>query len=201
VLDEVDAYVAQLDLLGLDDGDVVPGNTLPRLQNRLNRSASIILVLAPFAAVGATMNLPPLLAVRAVSRRPMARISRGNILMLSSLVAFPVTWMAWAVVGRRRLRHPWRIALLAGPLCGHAAVACWEQLDRVRHAKLQWRRLSRSFDLVNGLRTQRAAVVAAVDDALGAPARAISAAGAPVAAAWPRPTTAPIAGPAVPAAP
>jgi 1-acyl-sn-glycerol-3-phosphate acyltransferase len=200
VLDEVDAYVTQLDLLGLDDRDVVPGNTLPRLRNRLNRSASIILVLAPFAAAGAVMNLPPLLVVRTVSRRPMARISRANILMLSSLVAFPLTWLAWAVAGRRRLRHPWRTALLAGPLCGHAAVACWEQLDRVRHAKLQWRRLSRSTDVLDGLREQRAAVLDAVDDALGAPARAISAASAP-AVAWPRPTTAPIAGPAVPTSP
>jgi hypothetical protein len=134
-----------------------------------------------------------------VSRRPMARISRGNALMLSSLVAFPLTWLGAALVGGRRLRHPWRAAVVAGPLCGHAAVACWEQIDRVRHAKLQWRRLARSNDLLEGLREQRAAVVTAVDDALGAPASAITAPAA--AASWPRPTTAPIEGPAPPEAP
>ena len=99
VLDEADAYTAQLDLLGLTDRDVVPGNTLPRLDNRLNRSATAIVVLAPLAAIGAGVNLPPLLAVRLVSRRPMARISRGNILMLSSLVAFPLTWLGSGPAG------------------------------------------------------------------------------------------------------
>ena len=188
VLAEADAYISQLDLLGLTDRDVVPGNTLPRLDNRLNRSATAIVVLAPLAAVGAGVNLPPFLAVRLVSRRPMARISRGNILMLSSLVAFPLTWLGWGLLGRRRLRHPWRAAVVAGPLGGYAAMACWEQLDRVRHAKLQWRRLRQSSGLIDGLRDQRAAVVSAVDDALGAPARAISVSvGAPP-APWPRPS-------------
>ena len=195
VLAEVDAYASQLDLLGLADRDVVPGNTLPRLRNRLKRSATTIVVLAPLAAVGAGVNLPPYAIVRLVSRRPMARISRGNSLMLSSLVAFPLTWIGWGLLARRRLRHPWRAALVSGPICGHAAVACWEQLDRVRKAKLQWRRVRRSGDVLDGLREQRLAVVAAVDSALGVPARSFSS------APWPRPSVAPLPAPAPPAAP
>jgi glycerol-3-phosphate O-acyltransferase / dihydroxyacetone phosphate acyltransferase len=196
ILDEADAYTAQLDLLGLADRDVVPGNTLPRLQNRLNRSATAIVVLAPLAALGAGVNLPPLTVVRVVSRRPMARISRGNVLMLASIVAFPLTWLGWGVLARPRLRHPWRATLLAGPLGGYAALACWEQLDRVRHAKLQWRRMRRSTDLLDGLREQRAAVVNAVDNALGGPARSISPTVVP--GPWPRPTGAAAPGPPVP---
>ncbi len=122
VLDEADAYTAQLDLLGLADRDVVPGNTQPRLQQRLNRSATVIVVLAPLAALGAGVNLPPLAVVRVVSRRPMARISRGNMLMLASIVSFPLTWLCWGLLARRRLRHPWRAALVAGPLGGYAAL-------------------------------------------------------------------------------
>jgi hypothetical protein len=144
----------------------------------------------------AGVNLPPLLAVRLVSRRPMARISRGNMLMLSSLVAFPLTWLGWGLLGRRRLRHPWRAVLVAGPVGGYAALACWEQLDRVRHAKLQWRRLRRSRDLIDGLRDQRAAVVGAVDDALGVPARAVS--GSVVQGPWPRPSATAMPGPPPP---
>jgi glycerol-3-phosphate O-acyltransferase / dihydroxyacetone phosphate acyltransferase len=196
VLDEADAYSAQLELLGLADGDVVPGNTLPRLQQRLNRSAITVVVLAPLAAIGAGTNLPPLAVVRLVSRRPMARISRGNILMLSSIVAFPLTWLGWALLARRRLRHPWRAALVAGPVAGYAALACWEQLGRVRRAKLQWRRLRRSTDLLDGLREERAAVVSAVDDALGVPARSISASVVP--GPWPRPAASAVPGPPVP---
>jgi 1-acyl-sn-glycerol-3-phosphate acyltransferase len=174
VLDATEAYTSQLDLVGLGDRDVVPGNTLPRLRNGLNRSATLIVVLALPAFVGAGVNLPPWLAVKVASYRPMTQVSRGTLLMLSSLVAYPATWVTWGVLARHRLAHPWRAALVAGPVCGYAAVACYEQIDRVRRAKLQWRRVTRSTDLLDSLRDQRAAVVAAVTDALGAPARSIS---------------------------
>ncbi len=174
VLDATEAYTSQLDLVGLGDRDVVPGNTLPRLRNGLNRSATVIVVLAIPAFVGAGVNLPPWLAVKVASYRPMARVSRGTLLMLSSLVAYPATWVTWGALARHRLAHPWRAALVAGPLCGYAAVACYEQIDRVRRAKLQWRRVTKSSDLLDSLREQRAAVVTAVTDALGAPARSIS---------------------------
>ena len=91
------------------------------------------------------------------------------------MVAYPATWIGWGLLAKRRLKHPWWAALVAGPLCGYATVACWEQIDRVRRAKLQWRRVTRSSgDALDDLREQRAAVVAAVTDALGAPARSIS---------------------------
>jgi glycerol-3-phosphate O-acyltransferase/dihydroxyacetone phosphate acyltransferase len=174
VLDATKAYTSQLDLLGLTDRDVVPGNTLPRLRTRLNRSASLIVALSVPAAIGAGVNLPPYAIVKLASRRPMERISRATLLMLSSAVAYPATWIGWGLVARRRLQHPWRAAFLAGPICGYAAVACWEQVDRVRSAKLQWRRVTRSTDLVDGLRDQRTSVVTAVNGALGAPARSIT---------------------------
>jgi len=78
-------------LLGI--AGVPPGNTLRRLQQRLSRSATAIVMLAPLAAVGGGVNVAPLGVVRLVSRRPMPRISRANSLMLSSMVAFPLTWI------------------------------------------------------------------------------------------------------------
>jgi 1-acyl-sn-glycerol-3-phosphate acyltransferase len=185
VLDEAGAYTAQLELLGLADQDVVPGNTQLRLQARLNRSAVVVVVLAPLAGLGAGVNLPPLLVVRLFSRRPMARISRANTLMLASMIAFPLTWLGWVLLARRHLAHPWRAVLVAGPAGGYAALACWEKLDRVRRAKLQWRRVRRSSDLLEGLREERAAVVQAVDDALGVPARSLSSSVVP--GPWRRP--------------
>ena len=85
---------------------------------------------------------------------------------------------------------------MAGPAGGYAALACWEQLDRVRHAKVQWRRVRRSDDLLDGLREQRETVVAAVDGALGVPARALSPSVVP--GPWPQPTAAAVPGPPVP---
>jgi 1-acyl-sn-glycerol-3-phosphate acyltransferase len=174
VLEATAAYTSQLDLLGLTDRDVVPGNTLPRLRNRLNQSATLIVVLAVPAALGAGVNLPPYAAVKLASRRPMERVSRATLLMLSSMVAYPATWVSWGLLARRRLKHPWRAAFVAGPVCGYAAVACWEQVDRVRRAKLQWRRVTRSTNLLDDLREQRGVVVEAVTEALGGPARSVS---------------------------
>jgi len=190
VLEATAAYTSQLDLLRLADRDVVPGNTLPRLRTGLNRSAAAIVVLVVPAALGAGVNLPPYAAVRLVSRRPMARVSRGTLLMLASMVAYPVTWIGWGLLAKRRLRHPWRAAFVAGPLCGYATVACWEQIDRVRRAKLQWRRVTHSSgEVLDGLREQRAAVVDAVTVALGAPARAVTS--TVVQGPWPPPAAAP----------
>jgi glycerol-3-phosphate O-acyltransferase / dihydroxyacetone phosphate acyltransferase len=190
VLEATAAYSSQLDLLHLNDRDVVPGNTLPRLHTRLNRSATAIVVLAIPAAVGAGVNLPPYAAVRLVSRRPISRASRGTLLMLASMVAYPATWIGWALLAKRRLQHPWRAAFVAGPLGGYATVACWEQIDRVRRAKLQWRRVTRSSsDVLDGLREQRAAVVTAVTEALGAPARSVSS--TVVQGPWPPPAAQP----------
>jgi glycerol-3-phosphate O-acyltransferase/dihydroxyacetone phosphate acyltransferase len=190
VLEATAAYTSQLDLLGLSDRDVVPGNTLPRLRMRLNRSATLIVVLAVPAAIGAGVNLPPYVLVRLVSRRPVARVSRATLLMLASMVAYPATWVGWALLARRRLKHPWRAALVAGPLSGYATVACYEQIDRVRRAKLQWRRVTRSNgDVLDALREQRAAVVAAVTEGLGVPARSISS--TVVQGPWPTPTALP----------
>jgi hypothetical protein len=157
---------------------------------RLNRSATLIVVLAVPAAIGAGVNLPPYVLVRLVSRRPVARVSRATLLMLASMVAYPATWVGWALLARRRLKHPWRAALVAGPLSGYATVACYEQIDRVRRAKLQWRRVTRSNgDVLDALREQRAAVVAAVTEGLGVPARSISS--TVVQGPWPTPTALP----------
>lgn len=185
VLEATRAYTSQLDLLGLTDRDVVPGNTLPRLRNRLNRSATLIVALAIPAAVGAGVNLAPYLAVKLVSYRPVARVSRATLLMLSSMVAYPATWIGWGFLAKRRLKHPWRAAFVAGPVCGYATVACWEQIDRVRQTKLQWRRVTRSSNLLDELRAQRQTVVDAVTDALGAPARSVSS--TVVQGPWPSP--------------
>jgi glycerol-3-phosphate O-acyltransferase/dihydroxyacetone phosphate acyltransferase len=169
VMAAASAYRGQLDLLGVHDADVVPGNTLPRLRKGLNRSAAKVLALAPMAVVGAGLNVVPFAAVYAASHRSKAPVSVANNTLLAALAAFPLAWVGWALLGRGALRHPWRTALLAGPLCGQAAVVCWEELDRMRRARLQWQRITMGGDLLEAVRKQRAAVMAAVDDALASP--------------------------------
>lgn len=169
VLQAIDRYLGELDVLGLEDTDVVPGNTPERLQARLSRSGGKVAVLAVPAVVGAAVNVVPYQAMRFVWKRPVARISKANNTVLSAMVAFPVAWLGWGLAGRARgLRHPWRWVMLGGPVCGQACVACWEQLSRFRRSKLHWKRTMKAGDLLADVREKRAAVVAAVADALAA---------------------------------
>jgi hypothetical protein len=152
----------------------------------------MVAVLAPFAAVGAGLNVVPFTAMTLVSARTMPRISRANATLLTALVSFPLAWTGRALLGRHRLRHPWRAAFLAGPLCGHAAVVVGEHVDHIRRAKLQWRRLRAGHGLVEGLRDTRATVIAAVDTGLSrGPAPASLGAPGP----WPPPVPSPPAAP------
>jgi hypothetical protein len=91
----------------------------------------------------------------------------ANFELLASLVAFPLTWVGWGFLARRwRARRPFALALLAGPITGHAAVVSWEKWQDVRTAQVQWRNTARDDDLLTYLRNERAAVASAVGQAL-----------------------------------
>jgi 1-acyl-sn-glycerol-3-phosphate acyltransferase len=157
------SYQAELSLLGLRDSDVVPGNTPERMRQRIGLSMTKVIGLAPFAAVGAAIDLLPYGVVRVVAGRPMPRISRANATLLLSLVVFPLTWLLWGICGRRLgVKHPWRWALLAGPLCGQATVIWWEQLRDLRAARVAWHRTRSQADLLADVLAHRQAVVDAV---------------------------------------
>jgi glycerol-3-phosphate O-acyltransferase/dihydroxyacetone phosphate acyltransferase len=168
VAEVAERYRAELQLAGLRDGDVVPGNTSSRVVDRVRLSAAKAVLAAPFGLVGAVVNAPAFVAVKAAATtRKMRPIDVANFRLLASLVAFPVTWVGWGFVARRvRVRHPFGFALLAGPVTGHAAVVTWEKWQDVRTARLQWRNTARDQDLLSYLRSERAAVVAAVGASL-----------------------------------
>ena len=170
VVEAMDAYNSILELLHLTDADIIPGNTPERMRERVGLGLVKVVGLAPFAAVGAAIDLLPYGVVRvAAARRPMERVSRANFTLLVSMVAFPLTWLGWGLFGRRLgLRRPWRVALLAGPVCGHAAVAWYEQVSAVRSARLRWRRTTTLADVLDDVRAQRAVVVEAVSAAVAA---------------------------------
>jgi len=168
VVQAMSEYQAELDVLGLRDVDVVPGNTPERLQQRLATSTAKVAALAVPAAVGVAVNAVPYQAVKQVWRRPVARISKANNTLLAGLVAFPVAWTAWALAGRRAgVKRPFVVAYLAGPLTGHAAVACWEQLEKFRTSRTQWQKRVNADDLLGELMAKRQQVVDAIDAAAG----------------------------------
>ncbi len=169
VVAEAGRYRGQLEMVGLLDADVVPGNTALRFERRVNVQAGKGLVLLPFAMVGGALNAVPFAAVKvATLGRQMRPVDVANFRLLASLVAFPVAWTGWALLGRRAgVPRPVLLAFLAGPATGQAAVAFWERTQAVRRARIQWARTRRHEDLLAAIRQEREAVVKAVERAIG----------------------------------
>ena len=137
--------------------------------------------MAPFAVVGAAINGPSFGLVKvAATVKQLKPVDTANFMMLASLVTFPLTWAGWGYAARRAgRRHPWRLAFVAGPLTGQAAVQAWELLQDIRSARVHWRRTVRHADVLADLRAERAALVDAVGRALATapPSPAIAAGG------------------------
>jgi hypothetical protein len=169
VLAAAERYRAHLDVLGLDDRDVVPGNTERRFLRRYRNRAARFVVAAPFAAVGAAVNAAPALAVHQVGTRIRTRMGQATPKLLASVALFPVTWLALAVWLRARgSRHPWLSALVAGPGCGWATLYAFERWERNRRDVDAWGRLRRSRGALEELRTRRSEVLNAMSAAMPA---------------------------------
>jgi 1-acyl-sn-glycerol-3-phosphate acyltransferase len=169
VLAAAERYRAHLDVLGLDDRDVVPGNTERRFLRRYRNRAARFVVAAPFAAVGAAVNAAPALAVHQVGKRIRTRMGQATPKLLASVALFPVTWLALAVWLRARgSRHPWLSALVAGPGCGWATLYAFERWERNRRDVDAWGRLRRSRGALEELRTRRSEVLNAMSAAMPA---------------------------------
>jgi 1-acyl-sn-glycerol-3-phosphate acyltransferase len=166
VLAAAEKYQAHLDLLGLDDRDVVPGNTEKRFLRRYRSRAARFAAAAPFASVGAAVNLAPAFAVHEIGKRIKTGMGQATPKLLASIALFPLTWLGLALWLRARgTRHPWVTALAAGPGCGWATLYAFERWDKNRRDIDAWGRLRRSRGALDELRIQRSAVVSAVEAA------------------------------------
>jgi len=165
VVDASTGYRSSLRLIGLEDRDVIPGNTPARFRRRYQRRAARYLAAAPFAAIGTVVNAAPAAAVYAAGRRSKAKM-RATMRLLTALVAFPSAWLGTALWLRSRGHvHPWLEAVAAGPGCGWAALRAFERFARNRRDLIAWRHLRGAQSALAGLRDQRAALVRAVDAA------------------------------------
>jgi glycerol-3-phosphate O-acyltransferase / dihydroxyacetone phosphate acyltransferase len=171
VLTAARSYRSHLDVLGLDDQDVVPGNTPKRLLRKYRRRAARFVAAAPFAAIGAAVNAVPAAVVHQVGKRVRTRMGQATPKLLASIAVFPLTWLGLALRLRARgNRHPWLAALVAGPGCGLATLYAFERWESNRRDIVAWRRLVRSASTLEDLRERRSAVVGAVERAVAATA-------------------------------
>jgi glycerol-3-phosphate O-acyltransferase / dihydroxyacetone phosphate acyltransferase len=128
----------------------------------------LTLALAPFAAIGLVANAAPAIGVYAVGRRPMPPVTHATAKFLSAIVLFTANWavLRWLVLDAAP--HAWLLTLLAGPVCGLAALWSVGRAIRARRARLGLRRLASASGVLEDLRARRAHLVDAVRAATSA---------------------------------
>ena len=167
VVDAAERYVTAVGAAGIRDADLVLAEHPRGLPARLLGVAVLLILLAPFAAVGVIMNIAPTLLLWGSTRVTSGSMTRSTVRLLAAVLAFLVTWVVWAVLA-------WRlgsgqigvIVLVAGPLYGAVAVSL---LDRAVPLGRDWAGMRRARRLGaegDALRTDRAAVVDRVEGAL-----------------------------------
>ena len=125
------------------------------------------LAMLPLAVVGAVVNLGPAVAVHLAGRPRMAPVTRATWKFLAAIVLFPSTWIAWRYLAFGDRAHPWWWATVVGPVCGLAALWVADRVRRAWRARLDLRRLAATGPALQELRLRRAAVLEAVERAVG----------------------------------
>jgi glycerol-3-phosphate O-acyltransferase/dihydroxyacetone phosphate acyltransferase len=98
------------------------------------KTAALLLLLAPLAAVGGLLHYPTyrLIGLVAITMAKGEREMTATIKVLAALVLFPLTWMVVAALTWWRLGFAAALAALALlPLLGYAALQFFERLDDV----------------------------------------------------------------------
>lgn len=131
-------YEADLRQAGLRAEDVLAqGFTTSQVLRVAARAAAKFAVNLPLAAIGTVIHYPAYRLIGTVAER-FARTDdtvMGTVKIIGSLLFFPLTWLAVAVLVADRLSPAaGAVAMLAAPLTGVAAMRYMERLERFQAA-------------------------------------------------------------------
>jgi 1-acyl-sn-glycerol-3-phosphate acyltransferase len=164
-------YQQELWLLGLDDGQVASSAGRQRHGVALGWAIVKAIAAVPVAVVGTAVHILPYEVVKRLARVPGNEGMRATVKLAGCLVSFSVIYgvIGW-IVGARFGIPAGLAASAAGPLSGYVTVLFFERLRRIGG-------LVEVLHLARGRRTtltsllaSRAAVVAAADRLISAPA-------------------------------
>ena len=93
----VGEYHLLLGALGVRDDHLVPPVGLSTLVRRLVLTSFLVVLLAPFALMGAAVNAVPALLVMLAGTLAKAPVSKGTNRVLAGVVAFPAAWALLAI--------------------------------------------------------------------------------------------------------
>jgi glycerol-3-phosphate O-acyltransferase/dihydroxyacetone phosphate acyltransferase len=126
------AYERDLDLLGLNDGQVAADYAKGRLRRNLIWSIVKVVGAVPFAAVGFVIHIVPFQFMKWVATRPSNEGIKATVKLLGCFVLFALTYTALGVVVARAF-GPWLglLVAVAAPVCGYATVRLAERIKRI----------------------------------------------------------------------
>jgi 1-acyl-sn-glycerol-3-phosphate acyltransferase len=153
-------YERDLNLLGVNDAQLVA--RLPRRRRlALLRSALVLLVALPFAAVGALVHLIPFQLMKQVGKRPANEGIKATVKVLGCFVLFVLTYALLGVLVGLAY-GPWAglAVAVAAPCCGYVALRVGERVKRTGGAVEGYRMLKGRRAVVATALAHRAAVVA-----------------------------------------
>jgi glycerol-3-phosphate O-acyltransferase / dihydroxyacetone phosphate acyltransferase len=163
-------YERDLNLLGVNDAQLAA--RFPRRRRRLAvlRSAFMVLVALPFAAIGALVHLVPFEIMKQVAKRPTNEGIKATVKLLGCFVLFALTYVVVGVlVGRAFGAWAGLAAAVAAPWCGYVAVRLGERVKRIGGVAEGYRMLKDRRSVVATALQHRAAVVAEVHALLREP--------------------------------
>ena len=138
ILDAVARYELDLSLLGLRDEYLVAGYRAPELLRLVLSTALRLALLAPFAIVGAAINMLPYWAVHWTGRIIRNPLLKATGRLLSGLLLFPVAWLMAVWIAPWEGWLPNLGVLIASPILGLIAVRALERAVAVRRAWRGW---------------------------------------------------------------
>jgi 1-acyl-sn-glycerol-3-phosphate acyltransferase len=154
-------YERDLNLLGVNDAQLA--GRFPRRRRRLAvlRSAVMVLVALPFAALGALVHLVPFEIMKQVGKRPANEGIKATVKLLGCFVLFALTYVVVGVlVGRAFGAWAGLAAAVAASWCGYVAMQLGERVKRIGGVVEGYRMLKGRRSVVATALQHRAAVVA-----------------------------------------
>jgi glycerol-3-phosphate O-acyltransferase/dihydroxyacetone phosphate acyltransferase len=163
VIDAADGYQEELDALGLTDREVYEKMGSGRFLWFLIKSAIVLLIAVPVALIGLTVNIWPLIGIRAINLLRVAPAVKATLKPAAGMLLFLIAWgiVLWQAFQKSILLGG--VAAVMLPVSLAALIYSSERLLRLWQVARQWVKARRVDELQQRIIDKRAAISDAVE--------------------------------------
>ncbi|HLN15638.1 MAG TPA: lysophospholipid acyltransferase family protein [Acidimicrobiales bacterium] len=165
-----DRYERRLTTVGLTDEQLLLAGDGADVRLVLAWSLGKVVLSLPLVAVGTVVHVVPYTVVKRLARLPTNEGMKATVKLLGCFASFSLVYVGLGTfVGLRRGPLAGLVALATGPLCGYVTVQFAERVVDIGRVLVQARVGRGAEGVLDGLRADRAEVVALGERLLGAP--------------------------------